>query len=163
MNASTTSPNRDDLLHLLHAACASGAEMERRLRRLLTHEPPAARSRKLEDLLAQTIEQQGLLRAAVNRIEDTPPPVHDSPDAATAPIPIDSGAHEAERAHALFHLREDMLREAELYARLIETAESAGFFETRFVCEGILSQKSATVEWLGMQPSRAGARQQAGR
>ncbi|WP_246794477.1 hypothetical protein [Burkholderia perseverans] len=164
MNTATRPLNRDDLLRLLREACVSAAEMERRLRRLLIHEPPAAPSRKLETLLAETIEQQGLLRAAVSRIEDTPiPAMHGSPDTATAPISTGSGAGETQDARALLQLREDMLREAELYARLIETAESTGFFETKFVCEGILSRKSATFEWLGTQPSPAATRQQADR
>ncbi|MBJ9659354.1 MULTISPECIES: hypothetical protein [Burkholderia] len=151
MNTDASSPNRSDLLHLLREAHASGEEMERRLRRLLVQGSRAAPGPEMQALLAQTIEQQGLLNAALSRIEDTQGTARQgSPDAATMPIPADTAAN-AQDTHALLDLRDDMLREVGLYAELIETAESTGFFETKFVCEGILSRKSATIEWLGTQ------------
>ena len=106
----------------------------------------------MQTLLAQTIEQQGLLSAAVSRIEDTQAStLPGSPDTSTSSAHVNPGAANAQDTHALLDLREDMLREVELYAELIETAESTGFFETKFVCEGILSRKSATIEWLATQ------------
>ncbi|NIE82587.1 MULTISPECIES: hypothetical protein [unclassified Burkholderia] len=152
MNTDASSPNRNDLLHLLREAHASGEGMERRLRHLLAQDSHAAGGQAMQTLLAQTIEQQGLLSAAVSRIEDTQAStLPGSPDTSASPAHVNPGAANAQDTHALLDLREDMLREVELYAELIETAESTGFFETKFVCEGILSRKSATIEWLATQ------------
>ncbi|MPW21565.1 hypothetical protein GCT13_33020 [Paraburkholderia sp. CNPSo 3157] len=45
----------------------------------------------------------------------------------------------------LVHVRALILAEIDLYGLGIATAESGGFFETRLICEGILSQKSSMV------------------
>lgn len=142
--------NRNDLLDQLREARSLGQETEQRLRRVLAQEVPAPDPQRpgMETLLAQTIEHQQLLGQSVMRIEDTRTASHnDMPDAA-AQASFEA-ADDERQSPVLRDLRDAILREVDLYAELIETAEATGFYETKWVCEGILSQKSSTIEWLG--------------
>ncbi|MEX3630182.1 MAG: hypothetical protein VB138_12660 [Burkholderia sp.] len=141
------SPNRNDLLDQLREARSLGRETEQRLRHVLAQAPDPQRP-GMETLLAQTIEHQKLLGQSVMRIEDTGTPSRsDMPDAAAGQASPE--AADGPRSPALLDLRDAILREVDLYSELIETAEATGFYETKCVCEGILSRKSSTVEWLG--------------
>jgi hypothetical protein len=61
-----------------------------------------------------------------------------------------AGQSEDDALQDLDHLHALILEGIDLYHSGIETAESSGFFETRFVCEGILTQKSLMTEWLSL-------------
>lgn len=53
----------------------------------------------------------------------------------------------------LSNLRAYILHEIDLYSSVIITAEASGFFETKFVCEGVMSDKSSMAAWLEMRTS----------
>lgn len=149
MELTAMSPNRNDLLDQLREARSLGQETEQRLRHVLAQAPaPDPQRPGMETLLVRTIEHQKLLGQSVMRIEDTGTPNRsDMPDAAAG----QSGpkAPDGPRSPALLDLRNAIRREVDLYSDLIEIAEATGFYETKWVCEGILSEKSSTIEWLG--------------
>lgn len=153
-------PNRNDLLDQLREASSLGRETEQRLRHVLSQAPASDEQRsEMKNLLTQTIEQQRLLGQSVMRIEDTGTPAGDAVPEAPA-TPAGPAAGDDRQSPSLIELRDALLREVDFYADLIATAEITGFFETKWVCEGILSQKSSTVAWLGTasrpnQPKRS--------
>ncbi len=142
-------PNRNDLLDQLREARSLGRETEQRLRHVLSRALASDEQRpEMETLLTQTIEQQRLLGQSVMRIEDIGTPAGDAVSEIPA-MPAGPAAGDDRQSPSLINLRDALLREVDFYADLIETAEATGFFETKWVCEGILSQKSSTIAWLG--------------
>lgn len=141
---------RQDLLHVLREAYALAQNVERLLRQFSDrHAGHAELIDPVKSCLAQTLEQQELLAACVRRIDGAGQISHStSVDADTF-----SQATAEQPAHDLAHVRTLVLREIDLYASGIETAESSGFFETRLVCEAILLQKSSMAAWLSEHAS----------
>jgi ferritin-like metal-binding protein YciE len=145
------SDRRQDLLCVLQSAYALGQSVEQVLRRASNR-----RARRvgpvtsIDALLAQTLDQQRMLRECLKRIDDGEPTSKRS-TAGSAAVARPAGQSENDLLHDLAEVRALTVQEIELYHSGIAAAESSGFFETRFVCEGILTQKSLMIEWLARQ------------
>jgi len=146
---------RQDLLHLLQDAYALAQNVEQSLRQFSDrHASHAELASPIKVCLTQTLEQQRLLGECVRRIEDGSRQISHSTEAdlaAMQPAPADESADDVR--HDLAHMRALILREIDLYSSGIAAAESSGFFETRLVCEAILSQKSSMAAWLSERAS----------
>ncbi|QBR04460.1 DUF892 family protein (plasmid) [Paraburkholderia pallida] len=99
-------------------------------------------SAAIEALLAKTLEHQRLLAECLARIEErTHIQQPQEGDFLTSQYPGDPSTEDAHRG--LAHVRTCIRQEIELYPSVIASAETGGFFETRFVCEGIQAEKSS--------------------
>ncbi|CAB3773371.1 hypothetical protein [Paraburkholderia humisilvae] len=142
---------RQNLLHLLQEAYALALDVERAPRRL---GGPQYASRvpfvnPMEISVKETLGQQRLLIERLRRIDGGGETVRaineDLPigdQHALASEPDGDAPGEMAHVHAL------TLQEIDVYSACIATAESNGFFETRFICEAILLQKSAMAACL---------------
>jgi ferritin-like metal-binding protein YciE len=144
------SQNRSDLLDGLHEARTRAGNTEQCLKQILVCASlPDEQLLRMESILDQTHEQQWLLGQCVRRIND----VADSSDDAESDLPVtvsrSSGADQ-HGATALCDLHRAVGEEIDIYADLIEAAEGAGLFETKWVCERILSKKTVVVDWLAV-------------
>jgi ferritin-like metal-binding protein YciE len=152
------SDQRQDLLQLLQDAYASAQNVERLLRQFSDrHASHAELASPINACLTQTLDQQRLLGECLRRIEDGSHVAHLATADFTAlqQAPADQSADDV--AHDLARVRALILSEMDLYASGIATAESSGFFETRLVCEEILSQKSSMAAWLSERASSQSA------
>jgi len=102
--------------------------------------------------LTATLANQKALAGCMERIEGT-----DGSDAILPTLPDDvAGAIETgsiaqtagELVRNLAILMAFKRYEIASYTALIAAAEASGFFETKFTCEGILSQQIAMADWL---------------
>jgi ferritin-like metal-binding protein YciE len=153
------SDQRQELLRLLQRAYALAQNVEPLLRRFSDrHATHVGLAAAMDAFLTQTLDQQRVLRECLQRIEDgehTPRLLANGGLAANL-RPAGQSGDDALRD--LAHVRALILEEIDLYHSGILIAESSGFFETRFVCEGILTQKSLMSEWLSLHtPAIAGA------
>lgn len=145
--------HREDLLRLLRDAHICGQGSAQLLMVLLERHPglgpcPAT----VEDFLSRTLEHQDRLVGCVARIEEsTPMQLPERSDLAELSNPEHSGTKDLFREFA--HVRKCLSQEIELYSKIIATAEAGGFFETRFICESIHSEKSSMAAWFGLHAS----------
>ncbi len=91
-----------------------------------------------------------MLRECLHRIEDGEHTPRLLANGGVTEIQRPSGQSEDDALRDLSHVRALVLAEIDLYHSGIATAEASGFFETRFVCEGILTQKALMTEWLSL-------------
>ncbi|WP_205710157.1 DUF892 family protein [Paraburkholderia silviterrae] len=139
---------REELLCLLRDAYMCGQGAAQLLAEFLEHHPDSAQiSAVIEAFLAKTLEHQRLLAECLARIEEkTEVPQPKTNDVSRVPSPEERSTGDVPRD--LTHLRARMLQEITLYSSVIATAEASGLFETRFVCEGVQSDKSSMAAWL---------------
>ncbi|GAB7521292.1 DUF892 family protein [Paraburkholderia sp. 2C] len=141
---------RQNLLHLLQVAHALALDVEHSLRRLDGHcTSRVTFAKRMEICLNATLDQQRLLVECLRRINGGGETVRainvDLPVSAEHALAAESDGdalHEMARVHAL------TLKEIDVYSACIATAESSGFFETKFTCEAILLQKFAMAAYL---------------
>jgi ferritin-like metal-binding protein YciE len=144
---------KPDLLRALRDACA----MERHAEWLLRSHVAATTlypevNERIDADLTATLANQKALAGCMERIEGT-----DGSDAILPTLPDDiAGAIETgsiaqtagELVRNLAILMAFKRYEIASYTALIAAAEASGFFETKFTCEGILSQQIAMADWL---------------
>jgi ferritin-like metal-binding protein YciE len=142
-----------DLMRALRDACA----MERHAEWLLRSHVAATTlypevNERIDADLTATLANQKALAGCMERIEGT-----DGSDAILPTLPDEvAGAIETgsiaqtagELARNLGILMAFKRYEIASYLSLIAAAEASGFFETKFTCEGILSQQVAMADWL---------------
>lgn len=147
------SDGRQELLCLLRDAYMCGQRAAQLLTLFLErHRDGGQVSAAIETFLAKTVEHQRLLTECLSRIEER----------AEVPQPDEMICSAGQRLenppaenllHELSNLRACILREIDLYSSVIATAEASGFFETRFVCERVRSDKSSMAAWLELRTS----------
>lgn len=144
---------REELLRLLRDAHICGQGSARLLMVLLERHPGRGPcSATVENFLSRTLEHQDMLAGCVARIEEsTRMLLPERSDPVEPSSPEHSGTKDLSRE--LAHVRKCLSQEIELYSKIIATAEAGGFFETRFICEGIQSEKSSMVAWLRLHAS----------
>lgn len=142
---------RQNLLCVLQNAYVLAQNVEQLLRRFGDQHARHVRlATPVQSFLAQTIDEQRVLCECLHRIDDfkqTPRSFAKEGDVSSREP---AGQSEDDALQDLDHLHALILEGIDLYHSGIETAESSGFFETRFVCEGILTQKSLMTEWLSL-------------
>ena len=142
---------RQDLLCLLQSAYALAQGVEQLLRRFsYRHARCVGLATPINAFLTQTLDEQRMLRECLQRIEDGEHTPRLLANAGFAAIQQPRDQSEDDALHELAQVRALIFEEIDLYHSGIATAESSGFFETRFVCEGILMQKSLMTEWLSL-------------
>ena len=150
---------RQELLRLLQRAYALAQAVELLLGCFSDrHAKRVGFATAIDAFLTCTLDQQRVLRECLLRIEggERAPGLSAHEGIATVTIPAVQSQDDA--LHFLAHVRALILEEIDLYHSGIAIAECSGFFETRFVCEGILTQKSLMKEWLSLHmPAIAGA------
>jgi hypothetical protein len=104
----------------------------------------------IESFLTQTLDQQRLLLECISRIGDGEVSSGSLKGSFTVMHHCASDQPVYDVLHDLALARTLTLEDIELYSSVIESAESGGFFETRHVCEGLLSQKSSMADWLSL-------------
>ena len=145
---------RQDLLCLLQSAYASAQGLEQLLRRFsYRHARHVGLATPIAAFLTQTLDEQRMLGECLQRIEDGEHTPRLLANAGFAAIQQPGDQSEDDAPHQLAHVHALILEQIDLYHCGIATAESCGFFETRFVCEGILTQKSLMTEWLSLHTS----------
>jgi ferritin-like metal-binding protein YciE len=150
MRKVTMVDQRQNLLHQLRGAYALEQNVERSLRWFNDrHAGQAALVSTGQEYLKQTLAQQQLLGKCLHRIEGDgqitqSENVNLPADILPAP-PAQPGVGNVDK---LFRLPSLTLEGIDTYTSCIATAESGGFFETKFTCEGILVQKFALSAWL---------------
>jgi ferritin-like metal-binding protein YciE len=144
---------REALLVLLHRVLAMEREAELLLRKF--HALPALDAELASHAAAcldETLEHRRLIGNCIKRIEgktdendvSSPTPMPNLPtiretDVAGPPASPDAN---------LERLYQELTLEIASYTSVVAAAESAGFFETRLVCDSILSHKSSMANWL---------------
>ncbi|WP_167760328.1 DUF892 family protein [Paraburkholderia pallida] len=137
------STHREELLCLLHDAYRWEHGVAGLLMAFLERHPDCGQlSAEIEAFLAQTLEHQRLLAECLARIEDrTQIQQPQGADFWPSQYQADPSMEDAHRG--LAHVHTCKIQEIELYPSMIVAAESGGFFETRFVCEGIQAENAS--------------------
>jgi len=101
------------------------------------------------ECLKQSLDQQLLVRDCFRRIQGGEPidRLADVFDAAEC-RPLSTDQRDEVVGDELAGVRALIRKEIDIYSSCIATSESSGFFETKLVCERILSQKFALASWL---------------
>lgn len=142
---------RRDLLSLLGSAHAIELDAERLLRKLNTGPVPDAElALHIATSLREALEHRMQMASCIARINGTgneegaQPFLGDIPAIPQARLgePLESESADLER------LYDEITREIATQTSLVALAEAGGFFETRLICDAVLSQKSITAAWL---------------
>lgn len=140
---------RQNLMILLQSADAIERDVERLLRQIHAcpvPDPPLAT--RISGCLEETIRHRDSISHCIGRIdgdENNPQvQVQNQPASAETGIEESQGSLDANLAK----LYQEANRGVAFYTSVIAAAEAGGFFETKLVCEAILSQKSSMANWL---------------
>ncbi|MEP9327144.1 hypothetical protein PPMP20_29015 [Paraburkholderia phymatum] len=104
----------------------------------------------IDAFLSRTLDQQWVLLEWLHRIEDDEHAPRLSANGGIVAIPRSAIQSENNALHDLAHVRALILEEIDLHHSGIAIVKSSGLFETKFVCEVILTQKSLMSEWLSL-------------
>lgn len=147
------STQRQELLSLLRDAYTCGQSAAQLFAVFLERHPDSAQiSAVIETFLVKTLEHQRLLAGCLARIEERT----EAQQPQTSDVSALQGSEEpstGDVSRELTNLRARMLQEIALYSSVIARAEASGLFETRFVCEGVQSDKSSMAAWLAVRTS----------
>ncbi|TDG03700.1 hypothetical protein E1N52_33520 [Paraburkholderia guartelaensis] len=140
--------SRENLIDLLRATRFAGQLPVRLLRRFSARQTnPDVQSEPVEAFLSTALVHQSLLSQCLLRIDGTTEPRRLSEDE----NPEEDNREDLTGLHVsgeLIHLRSSVLQQIELLSSVIDAAESTGFFETKLVCEGILTEKASLASKL---------------
>ncbi|MDR5798020.1 DUF892 family protein [Caballeronia sp. LZ008] len=139
---------RSELLDLLQKAYALASGQEKCLRRiqdaLAVDLLPAS---AIDTFLTQTIDEQQSLRECLRRICD-------DAEASRTENSVLADMRYGREANPMQEVRRDLVDVGEfihegvdVYRAIAAASEASGFFETKLVCERILSQKGSMALW----------------
>ena len=140
---------RPYLMTLLQSADAIEQDAERLLRQIhmcSVADPPLAT--RISVCLEETIRHRDSISHCIGRIEGD----ENSPQVQTQNLPasVETGIEASQESldASLTELYREANRGIAFYTSVVVAAEAGGFFETRLVCDAILSQKSSMANWL---------------
>ncbi|MEI7294435.1 hypothetical protein WCQ02_20025 [Paraburkholderia tropica] len=140
--------SRENLIDLLRTTHFAGQLPVRLLRRFSAHQSnPGIQSEPVKAFLSTALVHQSLLSQCLSRIDGTSEPrrLSENENSGEENRGDIIGLHVSGE---LIQLRSSVLQQIELLCSVIDAAESTGFFETKLVCEGILTEKASLASRL---------------
>ncbi|WP_224013681.1 hypothetical protein [Paraburkholderia tropica] len=141
---------RENLLELLWTSYAAGQALAKPLKELSAAVPnPGEVTDLTRQLVSKTIYHQTLLLQCLSRIDSNPTHLLTN-DSDNASENCRKTLTDTNVPDKLAHLRSCLLNRTDLLYLVIDAAESTGFFETKWVCESILTEISSVVSKLDL-------------